>query len=81
MGFIGKCFCNGGLFVQNVNVNEFASSSFAYIVVEVVNLWHGHLGHTNVGYIKKITNLGLLPDFKINNLDKCETCVKSKFTN
>ena len=52
--FVGKGYCNHGLFMLNVFyiiINN-ASSSFAYIV-DSCDIWHGRLGHVNFSYMKK----------------------------
>ena len=53
--FVGKGYCNQGLFMLNVSeiLNNKASSSSAYIVVSC-DVWHGRLGHENFSYIKKL---------------------------
>ncbi|XP_071912216.1 uncharacterized protein [Coffea arabica] len=60
--FVGKDYCNQGLFVLNISnvINENASSS-AYIV-DSISLWHARLGHVNIGYIKKMQSCGLISD-------------------
>lgn len=59
--FVGKGYCNQGLFVLNVSevINGNASTSFAYLV-DSVDLWHGRLGHVNFTHIKKMKDVGLL---------------------
>ena len=53
--FVGKGYDDEGLFVLNVDqvINENGSSSCAYLVVSI-DVWHGRLGHVNLGYIKKM---------------------------
>ena len=53
--FVGKGYDDEGLFVLNVGqvINENGSSSCAYLVVSI-DVWHGRLGHVNLGYIKKM---------------------------
>ncbi|XP_071928133.1 uncharacterized protein [Coffea arabica] len=60
--FVGKGYCNQGLFVLNISnvINENASSS-AYIV-DSISLWHARLGHVNIGYIKKMQSCGLISE-------------------
>ena len=50
--FIGKGYCNQGLFILNIlNVaNGNASTSFAYMV-DSIDLWHARLGHVNMSYV------------------------------
>lgn len=78
--FVGKGYCNGGLFALNV-ISDFAnkaSTSSAYIVepsayiVEPVDLWHTRLGHVNYASVKRMRQLSLIPDFKNSNTSKCE---------
>ena len=79
--FVGKGYCNQGLFMLNVLeiLNNKASSFSAYIVVSC-DVWHGILGHVNFSYIKKIFELSLIPKLSLENLGKCEVCVESKTT-
>ena len=83
--FIGKGYMSEGLFKINVfNDNVIASTinksfmSSTYIV-ESCELWHSRLGHVNYHSMYKMANLGLLPKFDINETQKCEICVESKF--
>ena len=59
--FVGKGYCNQGLFMLNVSkiLNNKAYSSSAYIIVSC-DVWHGRLGHVNFSYIKKIIELSLI---------------------
>ena len=52
--FVGKGYDDKDLFVLNVDqvINENGSSSCAYLV-DSIDVWHGRLGHVNLGYIKK----------------------------
>ncbi|XP_071933566.1 uncharacterized protein [Coffea arabica] len=77
--FVGKGYCNQGLFVLNISnvINENASSS-AYIV-DSISLWHARLGHVNIGYIKKMQSCGLISGIN-DNMDKCEICAEAKIT-
>jgi hypothetical protein len=52
--FVGKGYEDQGLFVLNVasTINE--NSSFCAYLVDSINIWHGRLGHVNLGYIKKM---------------------------
>ena len=55
--FVGKGYCNQGLFMLNVFyiINNNASSFFAYII-DSCDIWHGRLGHVNFSYMKKWLN-------------------------
>ena len=72
---------NEGLFVLNVDevINEKGSSSCAYLV-DSIDVWHGRLGHVNLGYIKKIKGCGIINSLSEANMDKCEICAKTKIT-
>ena len=50
--FVGKGY---DLFVLNVDqvINKEGSSSCTYLV-DSIDVWHGRLGHVNLGYIKKM---------------------------
>ena len=70
--FVGKGYCNQGLFMVNVFyiINNNASSSSTYIV-DFYDIWHGRLGHVNFSYTKKIVELSLIPKLSLENLGKC----------
>ncbi|KAF5775122.1 putative RNA-directed DNA polymerase [Helianthus annuus] len=67
---IGECNAIG------FDLNEIMSSDY---IACSISLWHKRLAHTNIKNIEKMQTKGLL---KLNDKDfeKCETCVKSKFT-
>ena len=54
--FVGKGFCNAGLFVLDVVIDNKNSAASVYIA-ESVSLWHSRLGHVNVASIKRIKPL------------------------
>ena len=78
--FVGKGFCNQGLFVLNISevMNE-NSSSFAYLV-DSYDIWPARLGHVSSGYIKKMQSLGLINNIDYPGLSKCQICATSKLT-
>ena len=78
--FVGKGFCNQGLFVLSISevMNENAFSS-AYLV-DSFDIWHARLGHVSSGYIKKMQTLGLINNIDYSGLSKCQICVTSKLT-
>ena len=86
--FVGKGYCNQGLFALNISnvINENASSSSAYFdsstayFVNSSELWHARLGHINFGYLKKMQSVGLISGFNSSSMDKCQICVESKIT-
>ena len=69
--FVGKEFCNQGLFVLSISevMKENASSS-AYLV-DSYDIWHARLGHVSSGYIKKMQTLGLINNIDYSGLSKC----------
>ena len=79
--FVGKGYCNQGLFMLNVYdiINNNASSSFAYIV-DSCDIWHGRLGYVNFSYMNKMVELSWIPKLSLENHGKCESCVESKTT-
>ncbi|KAJ9545520.1 hypothetical protein OSB04_025227 [Centaurea solstitialis] len=73
------CGSDDDLFFENdVIVGNINKVFFNYSVCSI-SLWHKRLAHTNIKNLEKMHNKGLT---EINNKDfeKCETCVKSKFT-
>ena len=68
--FVGKEFCNHGLFVLSISevINGNAYSS-AYLIYSYI--WHARLGHVSSGYIKKMQNLGLINKIDYLGLSKC----------
>ena len=79
--FMGKGYCNQGLFMLNIYdiINNNASSSSAYIV-DSCDIWHGRLGHVDFSYMKKMVELSLIPKLSLENHGKYESCVKSRTT-
>ena len=78
--FVGKGFCNQGLFVLSISevINGNATSS-AYLV-DSYDIWHARLGHVSCGYIKKMQTLGLINNIDYSGLSKCQICATSKLT-
>ncbi|KAL8100590.1 hypothetical protein AgCh_032738 [Apium graveolens] len=69
--FVGKGFCNGGLFVLDILTDNKIATASAYIA-ESVTLWHARLGHINVASVKRLKQLSLIPEFSTASFDKCE---------
>ena len=78
--FVGKGFCDQGLFVLSVSevINGNAYSS-TYLV-DSYDLWHARLEHASSGYIKKMKTLGLINNIDNSSLSKCQICATSKQT-
>ena len=72
--FVGKGYCNQGLFMLNVYniINNNASSSSAYIV-DSCDIWHSRLGHVNFSNMKKMVELSLIPKLSLENHGKCDS--------
>lgn len=79
--FVGKGYCNQGLFLLNVSVvvNGNTSTSFAYLV-DSIDLWHDRLGHVNFNYIKKMKDVGMLTLSTCMKEKKCDVFVESNAT-
>ena len=80
--YVGKGYLSDGLFKLNVmtivtkdDLNKVASS----YVLESSNIWHARIGHVNYKSIKRLMNMGLLPNFDCPS-EKCQVCVESKFS-
>jgi len=57
--FVGKGYCDQGIFVLNVSEIINGSVSSAYIV-HSYDIWHARLGHVNSLYVIKLQRLGLI---------------------
>ena len=78
--FVGKGFCNQGLFVLSIfEVINGNASSFAYLV-DSYDRWHARLGHVTSGYIKKMQTLAHINNIDYSGLSKCQICATSKQT-
>ena len=79
--FVGKGYDDECLCVLNVDqvINKEGSSSCTYLV-DSIDVWHGRLGHVNLGYIKKMKECGIINLLSEANMDKCEICAKTKIT-
>ena len=78
--FVGKGFCNQGLFILSISeVINGNASSFSYLV-DSYDIWHARLGHVSSGYIKKMQTLGLINNIDYSGLSKCQICATSKLT-
>ena len=76
--FVGKGYCNQGLFVLKIsNVINKNTSSSAYLI-DFIDLWHARLGYVNVSYINKMQSLGIISGFSNSKFDKCPICAETK---
>lgn len=76
--FVGKGYCDQGLFVLNISEIMNESTSSAYIV-DSYDIWHARLGHVNSSYVIKLQRLGLI-NMHDKQSSKCDVCVESKIT-
>ena len=77
--FMGKGFCNQGLFVLSISKVMNGNSSSAYLV-DSYNVWHVRLRYASGGYIKKMQSLSLINNIDYSGLSKCQICATSKLT-
>lgn len=77
--FLEKGYYNLGLYVLNISEVTKSSYSSTYII-EFINLWHSRFEHINQSNLKKLKQAGLISDLNTSKLNKCEICVKYKFT-
>ena len=79
--FIGKGYCNQGLFILNVLEIINGNTSSSVYMLDSLDLWHGRLGHVNYSYLKRMKQLGLLNIMSVPyDQEKCQVCVESKST-
>jgi len=76
--FVGKGYCDQGLFVLNISeiINESCSSAY---IVDSYDMWHARLGHVNSSYVMKLQRLRLI-NMHDKQSGKCDVCVESKIT-
>jgi len=57
--FVGKGYCDQGLFVLNISeiMNE---SEYSAYIFDSYDIWHARLGHVNSSYVMKLQRLGLI---------------------
>jgi hypothetical protein len=76
--FVGKGYCDQGLFVLDISEINKNVSSAAYLI-DSYDMWHARLGHINSSYIFKLERLGMI-SLSDKQHDKCDVCVESKLT-
>jgi len=76
--FVGKGYCDQGLFVLNIYevINKSESSTY---IVDSYDIWHARLGHVNSSYVMKLQRLVLINMHDKQN-SKCDVCIESKIT-
>lgn len=71
-----------GLYEVNLNCNEI-QNALLINKSKITENWHKKLGHLSVGYMKKLLKLSTginISEKDINEINNCETCMKSKLT-
>jgi len=76
--FVGKGYCDQGLFVFNIYevINESGSSAY---IIDSYDVWHARLGHVNYSYVMKLQQVGII-NMQDKKSSKCDICVESKIT-
>ena len=71
--FVGKAYCDQGLFVLNVFevINE--NAYFFAHLIDFYGTWHARLGHVNPTYVMKLQQLGFI-NMHDKQSTKCEIC-------
>jgi len=78
--FVGKEYCNHGLFVLNV-ANEWMKNTFSSTyLLNFIDLWHARLRHVSLSYLKKMNSLDLIFCLNSSSMNKCEIYVETKIT-
>ena len=76
--FVGKGYACDNMFKLNVEMNKnVASSSY---IVSSSNVWHARLCHVNKKLIKNMSRLGIIPNVRLDDFEKCESCSQAKIT-
>ena len=78
--FVGKGFCNQGLFVLNISEVMNENSSYFTYLVDSYDVWPARLEHVSSGYIKQMQSLILMDNIYYPSLSKCQICATSKLT-
>jgi len=47
-------------------------------ISDELDLWHSRFCHTSYGFLMRLTNLNLIPNFNLVKRSKCHVCVESK---
>ena len=75
---MGKGYACDNMFKLNVEMNKnVASSSY---IVSSFNVWHARLCHVNKKLIKNMSRLGIIPNVRLADIEKCESCSQAKIT-
>ena len=75
---MGKGYACDNMFKLNVEMNKnVASSSY---IVSSFNVWHARLCHVNKKLIKNMSRLGIIPNVRLDDFEKCESCSQAKIT-
>ena len=75
---MGKGYACNNMFKLNVEMNKnVASSSY---IVSSFNVWNARLCHVNKKLIKNMSRLGIIPNVRLDDFKKCESCSQAKIT-
>ena len=72
--FVGKGYLFEGHVKLNVMAVEKNKAEASSYLLESNELWHERLGHVNNKTLRKLINLGVLPNFECSK-SKYQTCV------
>jgi hypothetical protein len=74
--FIGKAYESDGLFHMSV-MNNYSFSAIHQSCNKNNDMWHSRLCHINSRAIKHLSNMNLIPEYKLDT-SRCEICVQAK---
>ena len=77
--FVGKGFCNQGLFMLSIS-EVMDETSFSAYLVDSYDILHARLRHVSSRYITKMQTLGLINNIDYSGISKCQICDTSKLT-
>jgi hypothetical protein len=78
--FVGKGYATDGMFKLNVDLNFNNNIPTSVYSVCDFKIWHSRLCHVSMRAISNLSNLGIIPKFDFNKVEKCEFCSQAKIT-
>ncbi|KAK2372890.1 CBL-interacting serine/threonine-protein kinase [Trifolium repens] len=78
--FVGKGYATDGMFKLNVDLNFNNNIPTSVYSVCDFKIWHSRLCHVSMRAISNLSNLGIIPKFNFNKVEKCEFCSQAKIT-
>ena len=76
--FIGKGYECGCLF--HLSLTDLCNNVVNHVCDDESNVWHSRLCHVNLGCMKRLASMSLIPKFASVKSSKCQMCVQSKQT-